>query len=659
MRSGKGRSWLLGMFAVAGWLMLTVVAAAPASAHATLLFAVPVVGGAVPQSPHEVTLIFDERVTLSGAPIVLTDTTRRQVRVGQGRTEQDGRVVVVPVSQRLTPGVYDVRWQIVANDGDPVGGAYRFVVGPATSLTTMDILGPAGPSQQSPALVPSTVLRWLLFGALSVSLGGLVGVRVVRPLAGPLPVPAPWTGPAASVGAAAAAGLAGLVSGAGSLWRAVTGPSLSALWSQPGRLALLEVAGFGAAATLAGTRARRWAWVPLLLVVVAEALRAHPAVALPGWGALLTGLHLLAAATWVGALGQVVRTALAWRSAAGRRAWSAVAAYARLAAWLFGAVVLTGILSALVILPWEAWTSTGYGRLLLLKVGLVAVAAGLAVLGRGRLHAHRTNPASRPPGASLRIEHWLLVLVLGVTALLVSLPPPTAVGQEDLALAPPPSGLVVPLGARAGAIGVSAAASAGQLVVYLSAPTFANRAQGADATLYRLRGTATTSGNDAPLAWRRCGPGCFAAPLAWGTGQNLVSLHTEADGWAGGDVSFVVPWPARPGTTQLRTVTAAMARVPQVLVYEQVSSNSQDGPGQVTRLVMSGQEFLDAEPYGSGRAGQAALLPADKGQSVLAVGFPGDLTQAELAYDRRGRLLRETLTAPHHWITRTFVYPEK
>ena len=253
----------------------------------------------------------------------------------------------------------------------------------------------------------------------------------------------------------------------------------------------------------------------------------------------------------------------------------------------------------------------------------------------------------------------MLILVLGITALLVSLPTPAALADADLALPPPATGVVVPLGARAGTIGVSAEASAGQLVVHLSTPTFTNRAQGQpDATVYRLRGSVVVGGRVRTLAWRGCGPGCFVAPLSWGPGRNPVSLAAAAAGWPGGSVSLVVPWPPRPGTTELRDLTATMAKETRVTVYERVSSDSRSGPGAVSPLVMSGRAFLDAEPYGSGTAGQVALLPGEGGQSSLMVGFPGDLTQAELVLDGRGRLVRETLTAPYHWITRTFVYPD-
>lgn len=648
--------WLLALL---GGVLLGAALAGPAAAHTTLLFADPAVGGAVPASPDVITLVFDEPVTLGGVPVRLSDDRGQPIGLGPPRSEQGERVLAVPVTDHLARGVFEVRWQVLAADGDPVGGDYRFVVGPATALTP-GVSSPGDAQSRSPALLASSVLRWLLFAALSVALGGMVGARVVRRHAGPRRVPPPWTGRAAVAGVVAAVGLAALVAGNGNLWSGMSDPSLSAVAAAlPGRLALLEVVGFAAAGILCRTNGRGWAWLPLLAVVAAEGLRSHAATALPGWGALLTGIHLLAAAIWVGALWQVVRTAIAWRGSP-RRSWAALGSYARLAGWVFAAVVATGTGSALLLVPWSAWTTTGYGRALLVKLALVAAAAALAVLGRRRLRRGRPAAESSGPGRAARVERVVLVAALAVTAVLVSLPPPAALGSGDLALPPAPSGVVVPLGARAGMIGVSAAASAGQLVVHLSAPELRNTAQGAaDPTAYHLGGTVSVGGTDElTITWRGCGPGCFVAPVAWGNGPNPVTLNVTADDWPGGTVSLTVPWPARSGAEQLQAAVEAMARVPTLTVYERVTSDSGTGPGQVRPLVISGKNFLGVEPYGSGAATQAALLRDEGGEVSLAVGFPGDLTQAELVIDGQGRLLRESLTAPNHWVTRSFVYPE-
>lgn len=640
-------------------LLIGVVLAGPADAHATLLFTDPGIDGAVPSSPAAVTLVFDEPVTVPGDPVRLSDASGREFSFGAARWTNAGRVLTVPVRAELGSGVFTVRWQAVSDDGDTIGGSYRFAVGPATSA---GLTGAGGDRSNTPGLPATAVLRWVLFTALAVALGGLVGERLVRPHApSGLAVPAPPLGVAATAGLVASTGLALRVAGNGSLWRGATNSSLSALTvGRPGRLALVEVLAFAAAGCLVAARKPTWAAVPLLGVVFAEGLRAHAATAAPGWGALLTGVHLLAASVWFGALVQIVRTGVAWRGRR-RQAWAVVGAYARVAAWLFATVVVTGTITALVLVPWSTWTSTDYGRTLLVKLALVAVVSFFALLARRRMRReNRTDHPGESPGRAAGAERVALGLVLAVTALLVSLPPPRALGVADLPLPPPPVGLAVPMGARAGQVGVSATASAGQLVVRLSAPQRGLRtADEADGNRYRLTGSVATGARPPrKLTWRGCGPGCFVAPVTWAGGVNQVSLRARAERWAGGAVTLPLPWPARPGQQALRRVVEAMSKVRSFVLYERVTSDSRRGPGNVMRLPLNGADFLASEPYGSGIASQAAVVRrAPDGGVTLRVGFPAERAQAELVIDADGRIVRETLTAPFHWITRTFVYP--
>ncbi|WP_293766858.1 hypothetical protein [Sporichthya sp.] len=67
---------------------------------------------------------------------------------------------------------------------------------------------------------------------------------------------------------------------------------------------------------------------------------------------------------------------------------------------------------------------------------------------------------------------------------------------------------------------------------------------------------------------------------------------------------------------------------------------------------------MESELYGSGVASQAVIVGrTTDGDIILRVGFPAELVQAELVLDGEHRILRETLTAPYHLITRTFGYP--
>lgn len=639
-------------------MFLNAVCALPAQAHATLLFTTPTINDAVPDAPQQLRLVFNEAVTAGETPIRAVDQNGREIAVAAATLSQEDRVLTVPLTGTVPRGLLTVRWQVLADDGDPVGGSYQFSVGPRIVMPAAGDM--SAQPVDSPALLASSALRWLLFASLAVGLGGLLGFQVAarrRPTG--LPLPAPPIAVAGLTGMVAALGLAWLVATTGlSAGGGLASLSITTLTgSRAGQLVLLEIAGFGLVVSAAAAKVRRWAVAPLLLVVAAEAFRSHPARLSTGWGAALTAVHLLAAALWLGALAQVVRTAVVWRTRP-NHAWGVVGAYARLAAWLFAVVVGSGIVAALLLVPWGSWTTTPYGRVLLVKLGLVTAAALLALCARLQLRASKARPGPSP-GWAARSECFVLVGVLAATAVLVSLPAPKPLGGAvPIPLPPPPVGLAVPLGSRAGQVGISATASTGQLVVHLTAPVVGTSVDGLDNNTYQLEGVIHTAGEQPrKMAWLGCGPGCFVAAANWAAGTNQITLQASADSWTGGTASLTVPWLARPAADQLRRTAAAMSKVPVVTLHEEVSSNTAT-PQVAIPLSLSGSEFLDSEPYGSGVAPQAVTTGRPNGPTTLLVGFPGDLTQASLLVDDQHRIIRETITAPNHLITRTFIYPD-
>lgn len=68
-----------------------------------------------------------------------------------------GAVVTAPIKARLQPGVYTVRWQVTARDGDAMTGEYRFAVGSTTGLAL------TGGQAATRGLGTTAPLRWLLF----------------------------------------------------------------------------------------------------------------------------------------------------------------------------------------------------------------------------------------------------------------------------------------------------------------------------------------------------------------------------------------------------------------------------------------------------------------------------------------------------------------
>ncbi len=268
-----------------------------------------------------------------------------------------------------------------------------------------------------PVTWETALARWLLFAGLSVALGGLAGRGLARQYKGtiPVPLPAPWALRGSLLGAAASAWLALIAAGLVHLSR------LSS--TTAGAIAGIELVLFLIAAGLLRLRQPGLAVLALLGVVAAEGVRAHPETIIPVVGALITYCHLLPAAIWAGMLCYVLRAAMAWRyHPADMR--GLIRLYATAAAWLFAVLVITGVISALVLVPLGSLLTTTYGRVLIVKAVLVAAAAGLAVAGRVWLR-HRPPPGAGPALAT-KVECGTIAAVLAVTGLLTALTPPAA-----------------------------------------------------------------------------------------------------------------------------------------------------------------------------------------------------------------------------------------
>ncbi|MGE9695735.1 CopD family protein [Streptomyces sp. CH6] len=264
----------------------------------------------------------------------------------------------------------------------------------------------------APAVREVGWLRGVMLAALCVQAGEVWLRR------GPTP-PRSLAPAAALCGTLAAAGLA--VVAAGNLLPHSPGAVDPGALAQSGdgRLALLEVNAFGAAWLCALGRRPRLAAVPLALVVLAEALRAHPEPSTPWLGSLLTFVHLSCAALWAGGLLAVLRTVPRLPAPEGARL---LGRYARTAAYLLAALTATGVASTLRRMPpgtvADQLTGTGYGRVLLAKTVLVAGIAALA--WRARRHLRAGRDAATPA----RAELLFLALVVLVSALLTALPLP-------------------------------------------------------------------------------------------------------------------------------------------------------------------------------------------------------------------------------------------
>ncbi len=658
-RRGRRAGGRITAVAIAA-LAILVVVAGPAAAHPTLLTTVPAAGYSGAGPLGQVVLAFDEPVTATAAAVQVTGADGRPVPTGPLQRQAGDRELILPLRPPVTSGQFRVHWQVTASDGDIVDGTFAF--GVATAAPKAAAAGGAG------NLAGTAVLRWLLFTALAVATGGLLGERLACRAAKGVALPAVRTPlrTATLLGFAAAVGLTGQLMGAAGGWSALTSV-------RAGGLAAVDAAAFAAAFAVAAAatrlpRLRPLAALPLTAVLVSEGLRAHPEAYVAGWGAALTAVHLGAAALWAGALFHVVRTALAWRGRAGR-GQLLLLGYGPVALALYLLVAATGTLAALLVLaqPSDLLT-TGYGRVLSAKLLLVAAITVLAVFGRRRIHrlpAAATPPTGAPPttshpGAVTRAERWLLVAVLAVTAVLVSLPAPRPT-TTTLPLPPPPVGPTTAFGTLVGQLSLGATASTGQLQLALSAPDISPGEPGANAGALAAHLTAVLrapGAEPAKLNVHGCGSGCFLAPAGWRNGINQLIVTADAAGWHGETATFTVPWPPVNATNQLKAMITALQATPMLDLTEATTSDT-TGPTFPTDLHIRSTDFLEAEPYGNGAAPAVTALPPrpQDGLARIAISYPASGIYITVTLDRSFRPVNEVEATPNHLITRTFRYP--
>ncbi|MDV8015544.1 copper resistance protein CopC [Rhodococcus sp. IEGM 1241] len=618
--------------------VLAVLGAGIANAHPTLLFTEPGSETAVSEPPQTITLIFNEQVTPGTDAIKVLDDTGRESLMDAAESTKGGRAITSRLSDAPSPGTYTVRWQVIGADGDLVEEDFRFAVGLALTDSSDG-------NDSSSTSWTETVLRWLLFVGLAIALGTIVAERSTSVAYAENPSLKrlrTWSPAGTCIGLVGVAGL--MVSIAAS-------SNVAALWQERvGIILLVETGGLVLALALKTAARPRLASAALLLVIAAEGLRSHANVVAPGWGAFLTAVHLVAAAIWVGALLHTVRTVFAWRGEHAAVRW-VMAGYTQLALWTFIVVVTTGTISALLLIPITAMFSTTYGQLLTIKLLFVIAASGVAISARRTMR--RNDPVGKLRNR-IRIESILLISVLAISAALVSTAPANSPAQPG----PPAAiGPVLPLGTLAGQIGVSVAASEGQLVVRLSTPRRDDYYAQEPDQEYSLIGAVRMGGVNTALSLRGCGSGCFVAVTDWPLGESVLTLEVAAAGWRGGTVSLLIPWPIESGDNELARVVATTRAQKDLTFYESVTSDAASIGPEPQQLSLSSEFFLAQEPYADGTAPVAVRLPGEDGQFRLVLGYPAAGMNVLLSLDQAGRITDETLSDAKHLITRKFVYP--
>ncbi len=431
------RGWLVP--SLRSGVLVGIVAAlvfpASAFAHANLDGTSPNYRQRLQSAPRAVVLHFDQSVQAEPNAIVVKNEFGKTLSAS---ASAHGQTVRVPL-KRLPRGPYTVRWHVLSEDGHVVSGVFTFGVR-ANAPPPTEAYGSSGPT------TTEHIVRWAYFLSLALLLGGL-GFRL---LIGREELP-----PAAERRFYAIVGLGvvatlevGILAFILRAEDALQLPFVRLLYgdlssiSSGTRFGVAFIAmtlGYALVAAfvfLAWLTDRRFLLWPALVLGIGFAsglsLSGHSAVD-PGssWRSELADwAHLSAAALWIGGLVQLAFVVFP-KAPALRR--TALLRFSRLAGGLIAVVLAAGVYLSIVRLPQlsDLWT-VGYGRVLLVKLGLVGLALTWGAVHHFVVRSLRTGDArvnegtifSRLPRSLAGESAVGMAILLAAAVLVDSKPPP-------------------------------------------------------------------------------------------------------------------------------------------------------------------------------------------------------------------------------------------
>ena len=407
------RTLVLLFLAVVGMLF---AGAGTASAHAALTGSDPSSGVVVNKAPTQVSLTFSEKVATNNDSLRVLDPKGKRVDVGKP-SNISGTTYATQIRSGLPDGTYTVAWQVVSADSHPVGGAFTFSIG-SPSKTTVSA---AAEQDVGGGLVGGLYGfgRYMSYAGFIVMVGGAAfvlacwqrgaGVRALQRL-----VVSGWVSLTAATlwllllrGSYTTSGKFGDIFDLnllGQVLQTKTGASLVSRLLLLAAAALFIAVLFGAYDKREDEEKRDLTFglaigggVVAAGLAASWALSEHASTGLqPGIAMPVDVVHLLAVAAWLGGLTALLVSL--YRAPADNPVGRAtVQRFSRLAFGSVVALVATGIYQSWRQLgSWSAFTDTGYGQLLLVKIGLVALLVGIASISRrwtGRLADSDTDTA--------------------------------------------------------------------------------------------------------------------------------------------------------------------------------------------------------------------------------------------------------------------------
>jgi putative copper export protein len=495
--------------------------------------------------------------------------------------------IVLPLRPHLERGDYTVRWrEIDVDDGHLIAGVFAFKVGtggapPSASLSA----GSGNPPFRA------LVVRWLLLAGLLVAAGTTMFSLVVwRPVlrrggAELLEARLRVAEPLILAVALALAALAALLSVA--LEPGTSGTTYGHRM-EIGAVAAAAAA-LAAVASFRVTAFVRVAEIAALVLLALPTVTGHAlqhgilrAVSVPA-----DLVHLASAAFWIGGSLELVLVApfvLRDPDAQDRRTGlQLVLRYSRLAVVAVALVGLSGVLRAFGELSsLDQLRTTGYGRTLLVKTGILAALTALGWLNRYRLtpalarnveHAEVARATARRLRRSAGTELALLAVALGAVAVLTNIRPGRDYVSPGAAAS---SRRTFVLAAEAGnlAVGVGVTQSRNSHAALLRATVLGPNGPASELGLRFI-----VNGADAAhfaLA-SPCGPGCYQAraPIPRRLGPILLRIDTPGRGPT--TLTFTPParLPAPPAATIVRRAAAKIHHLQTLVIHSHLASDAE------------------------------------------------------------------------------------
>ena len=414
-------AWAVGVMVAVGaavGLPLTV------SAHALPQSAIPAEGSEVQTAPKIVEITFGEPPDPKLSSITVVNSSGTSVDAGP-TIPVPGKPLELEVPLKpIGNGVYTVTWKTVSEtDGHLATGAYAFGVGKSAASANAHA---AKAVVSPPPSILAVAARWLFFigvmGIVGIAATCLVALRDRPKFTGRMLTGA-WVIGALGVAGiieaqreAANISLSALLAtslGTTAIERivaiVVTGLAVGVAWRLPARMRKAGVAAAGIAATAS-------MWVD---VASSHAGAQPPIVA----NLLIQWVHIVASAVWIGGLLMLL---LALRGEPSELKGAAVRRFSTTAGIAIVLVALTGTFRAVIeIGSIGQLFSTSFGVLVLVKVALFVVLAGLGAINRfGNVpKAHVVLRGLRRVGSTEVVIGAAVVLV---AAALVNVAPPLA-----------------------------------------------------------------------------------------------------------------------------------------------------------------------------------------------------------------------------------------